>query len=35
MSEPAPDANDQPNEDHVNAQKDMLLNQILSSDARL
>ena len=35
MSEPAPDANDQPNEDQVNAQKDMLLKQILSSEARL
>ena len=35
MSEPAPDANDQPNEDQVNAQKDMLLKQLLSSEARL
>ena len=35
MSEPAPDANDQPNEEQINAQKDMLLKQILSSDARL
>ena len=35
MSEPAPDTNDQPNEDQVNAQKDMLLKQILSSEARL
>ena len=35
MSEPAPDANNQPNEDQVNAQKDMLLIQILSSEARL
>jgi|TARA_B110000008_G_C16403781_1_gene336834 programmed cell death protein 5 len=35
MSEPAPDANNQPNEDQVNAQKDMLLKQILSSEARL
>ena len=35
MSEPAPDANDQPNVDQVNAQKDMLLKQILSSEARL
>ena len=34
-SEPAPDANNQPNEDQVNAQKDMLLKQILSSEARL
>ena len=35
MSEPAPDTNDQPNEDQINAQKDMLLKQILSSEARL
>ncbi len=35
MSEPAPDVNDQPNEDQINAQKDMLLKQILSSEARL
>ena len=35
MSEPAPDANDQPNEDQINAQKDTLLKQILSSEARL
>ncbi|HJM45604.1 MAG TPA: DNA-binding protein [Candidatus Nitrosopelagicus sp.] len=35
MSEPAPDVNDQPNEDQINAQKDMLLKQILSPDARL
>jgi len=35
MSEPAPDVNNQPNEDQVNAQKDMLLKQILSSEARL
>ena len=35
MSEPAPDQNNQPNEDQVNAQKDMLLKQILSSEARL
>jgi len=35
MSEPAPDANNQPNEDQVNAQKDMLLKQILSPEARL
>ena len=34
MSEPAPDANDQPNEDQINAQKEMLLKQILSSEAR-
>ena len=35
MSEPAPDGNNQPNEDQVNAQKDMLLKQLLSSEARL
>ena len=35
MSEPAPDANAQPNEDQINAQKEMLLKQILSSEARL
>ena len=35
MSEPAPDANDQPNEDQINAQKDMLLKQLLTSEARL
>ncbi len=35
MSDPAPDVNDQPNEDQINAQKDMLLKQILSSEARL
>ena len=35
MSDPAPDVNDQPNEDQINAQKDMLLKQLLSSDARL
>ncbi len=35
MSEPAPDVNDQPNEDQINAQKEMLLKQILSSEARL
>ena len=35
MSEPAPDANNQPNEDQINAQKDMLLKQILSPEARL
>ena len=35
MSEPAPDPNNQPNEDQVNAQKDMLLKQLLSSEARL
>ena len=35
MSDPAPDVNDQPNEDQINAQKDILLKQILSPDARL
>jgi len=35
MSEPAPDVNNQPNEDQINAQKEMLLKQILSSEARL
>ena len=35
MSEPTPDVNDQPNEDQINAQKDILLKQILSSEARL
>jgi programmed cell death protein 5 len=35
MSEPAPDVNNQPNEDQINAQKEMLLKQLLSSEARL
>jgi len=35
MSEPESDANNQPNEDQINAQKDILLKQILSSEARL
>ena len=35
MSQPAPDGHDQPNEDQFNAQKDMLLKQLLSSEARL
>ena len=35
MSEPAPDTNDQPNEDQINAQKDILLKQLLTSEARL
>ena len=35
MSEPAPDPNNQPNEDQINAQKDMLLKQLLTSEARL
>ncbi|MDA0756787.1 MAG: DNA-binding protein [Crenarchaeota archaeon] len=34
MSEPAPDDN-YANEEQINAQKDMLLKQILSSEARL
>ena len=35
MSEPLPDEHNQPNNDQINAQKDMLLKQILSSEARL
>ena len=35
MSEPAPDGHNQPNEDQINSQKDMLLKQLLSSEARL
>ena len=35
MSDPAPDVNDQPNEDQINAQKDVLLKQLLTSEARL
>ena len=35
MSEPAPDEYNQPNEDKFNTQKDMLLKQLLSSEARL
>jgi len=35
MSESASDGQDQPNEDQINAQKEMLLKQILSSEARL
>ena len=35
MSEPTPDLNDQPNDDQINAQKDILLKQLLSSEARL
>ena len=35
MSEPAPDENNQPNEEQINAQKEILLKQILSSEARL
>ena len=35
MSESTPDGHDQPTEDQINAQKDMLLKQLLSSEARL
>ena len=35
MSEPAPEANEQPNEDQINVQKDILLKQLLTSEARL
>ena len=35
MDESVPGANDQPNEDQINAQKEMMLKQILSSEARL
>jgi programmed cell death protein 5 len=35
MSESGSNANNQPNEDQINAQKDMLLKQLLSSEARL
>ena len=35
MSDPLPENNDQPNEEQINAQKDLLLKQILSSEARL
>jgi len=35
MSDPTHDVNDQPNENQINAQKDMLLKQLLSSEARL
>jgi len=35
MSESPPDGHDQPTEDQINAQKDMLLKQLLSSEARL
>jgi len=35
MSEPAPDEYNQSNEDKFNTQKDMLLKQLLSSEARL
>ena len=35
MSESTPNGHDQPTEDQINAQKDMLLKQLLSSEARL
>ena len=35
MSDPVPDNNEQPNEEQINAQKDLLLKQILSPEARL
>ena len=35
MSDPLPENNDQPNEEQINAQKDLLLKQILSPEARL
>ena len=35
MSDPLPENNDQPNEEQINAQKDILLKQILSPEARL
>ena len=35
MSEPTPDENNLPNDEQINAQKDILLKQILSSEARL
>ena len=35
MSEPVPEEHNQPNENQINAQKDMLLKQLLSSEARL
>ena len=35
MSDPLPENNDQPNEEQINTQKDLLLNQILSPEARL
>ena len=35
MSEPTPDENNQPNDEQINAQNDILLKQILSSEARL
>jgi len=35
MSESEPSVNNQPNEDQINTQKDILLKQLLSSEARL
>ena len=35
MSDPLPENNDQPNEEQINTQKDLLLKQILSPEARL
>ena len=35
MRDPTPDENNQPNDEQINAQKDILLKQILSSEARL
>ena len=35
MDEPVPGPNDHPNEDQINAQKEIMLKQILSSEARL
>ena len=35
MSEPIPEDNNQPNEEQVNAQKEILLKQLLTSEARL
>ena len=35
MSDPTHDVNVQPNEDQINVQKDMLLKQLLSPEARL
>ena len=35
MSEPVPGEHDKPTEDQINSQKDILLKQLLSSEARL
>tara|TARA_Y100000590_G_scaffold165893_1_gene189957 strand:+ start:405 stop:692 length:288 start_codon:yes stop_codon:yes gene_type:complete len=35
MSEPLPEDNNQPNEEQINAQKEILLKQLLTSEARL